>query len=77
MSRLPIIDASSFEKILLKLGFLIVRQKGSHVFYKHADGRYTTLPHHPGRDLGRILTRRILKEINLSPEEFNTILKKL
>jgi predicted RNA binding protein YcfA (HicA-like mRNA interferase family) len=77
MSRLPIIDSKRFEKILLKLGFIIVRQKGSHVFYKHTDGRYTTLPHHPGRDLGRSLTRRILKEINLSPEDFTDIIKKL
>jgi len=77
MSRLPIIDSKTFEKILLKLGFIVVRQKGSHAFYKHSDGRYTTLPHHPGRDLGRSLIRRILKEINLSPEDFTDILKKL
>ncbi len=77
MSRLPIIDSKTFEKILLNLGFIVVRQKGSHAFYKHSDGRYTTLPHHPGRDLGRSLIRRILKEINLSPEDFTDILKKL
>lgn len=77
MSRLPIIDSKSFEKILLKLGFTFIRQKGSHAFYRHPDGRYTTLPHHPGRDLGRSPTRRILKEINLSPEDFTDILKEL
>ena len=70
MSKLPIISAADFEKVLLKLGFSIVRQKGSHKFYRHPDGRYTTLPHHPGRDLGRPLTRQILREINITPEEF-------
>jgi predicted RNA binding protein YcfA (HicA-like mRNA interferase family) len=47
MSKLPITNAKDFEKLLLKLGFQVKRQKGSHVFYKHPDGRYTTLPHHP------------------------------
>ena len=42
MSRLPIVDAKTFEKVLLKSGFKAVRQKGSHVFYRHTDGRYTT-----------------------------------
>ncbi|MBY0434464.1 MAG: type II toxin-antitoxin system HicA family toxin [Cyclobacteriaceae bacterium] len=70
MSKLPIVDAKRFEKFLLKLGFVIVRQKGSHCFYKHPDGRYTTLPHHSGRDLGRPLVRQILREIQVSPEDF-------
>lgn len=70
MSRLPIIDAKTFEKLLLNIGFKIVRQKGSHVFYRHSDGRYTTLPHHKGRDLSRPLIRQILREINLKPDEF-------
>ena len=53
MSKLPVVDAKTLEKILLKLGFKIVRQKGSHKFYRHDDGRYTTIPHHGNDDLGR------------------------
>ena len=41
MSKLPIVDARTFERLLMKWGFQAVRQKGSHVFYRHADGRYT------------------------------------
>ena len=74
MSKLPIIDAGTFEKILFKLGFKSVRSKGSHVFYRHPDGRYTTLPHHKGGDLGRSLIRQILREINISPEDFIKLL---
>ncbi len=48
MSKLPIVSAKEFEKILLRIGFLKIRQKGSHAFYRHPDGRYTTLPHHKG-----------------------------
>jgi predicted RNA binding protein YcfA (HicA-like mRNA interferase family) len=53
-----------------KLGFEAVRQKGSHVFYRHPDGRTTTVPHHKGRDLARPLIREILREIELNPDEF-------
>jgi predicted RNA binding protein YcfA (HicA-like mRNA interferase family) len=65
------------EKLLLKLGFQRVRQKGSHVFYRHPDGRTTSVPHHPGRDLARPLIKEILREIELSVEEYNEYLKKL
>lgn len=51
MTRLPVVDFKSMDKLLRKLGFEPVRQRGSHVFYRHPDGRTTTLPSHPGRDL--------------------------
>lgn len=74
MSKLPVIKPQELEKILLKLGFQKIRQKGSHVFYRNPDGRYTTIPHHPGRDLSPILLIKILKEINLDKEEFLKLL---
>jgi predicted RNA binding protein YcfA (HicA-like mRNA interferase family) len=74
MSKLPIVSAKEFEKLLLKLGFAVKRQKGSQVFYRHPDGRYTTLPHHPGRNLSRPLIRQILREIKLTTEEFSQLL---
>ncbi|MBI4249271.1 MAG: type II toxin-antitoxin system HicA family toxin [Elusimicrobia bacterium] len=46
-----------------------MRQKGSHAFYRHPDGRTTTLPHH-GRDIARPLMMEILREAKISPEEF-------
>lgn len=73
MSGLKIVNARTFEKILFKLGFHKVRQKGSHAFYKHMDGRTTTLPHHPGRDLARPLIR----EIKLSTQEYDECLRDL
>jgi predicted RNA binding protein YcfA (HicA-like mRNA interferase family) len=32
MTRLPIVDFKAMEKVLLRMGFEVVRQKGSHVF---------------------------------------------
>jgi predicted RNA binding protein YcfA (HicA-like mRNA interferase family) len=77
MTRIPILDAKNLEKVLLNLGFERVRQKGSHVFYRHADGRTTTLPHHPGRDLARPLVREVLREIEIPVDEFLEELKKI
>ena len=77
MSRLTIVDFRTMEKLLLHLGFVAVRQKGSHVFYRHTDGRTTTVPNHGGRDLARPLIREILREIELTPDEFHAELKNL
>jgi predicted RNA binding protein YcfA (HicA-like mRNA interferase family) len=73
LSRLPAIDAAAMARILIELGFAAVRQKGSHVFYRHPDGRTTTLPHHKGRDLARPLLREILREIDISPDDFRKL----
>jgi predicted RNA binding protein YcfA (HicA-like mRNA interferase family) len=75
MTRLPIVDFKAMEKVLIRLGFEVVRQKGSHIFYRHPDGRTTTLPRHPGRDLARPLIREILREIELTPDQFFQELK--
>jgi predicted RNA binding protein YcfA (HicA-like mRNA interferase family) len=76
MSKLPIVNSRQLEKLLLQLGFIIQQQKGSHKFYKHPDGRYTTIPHHPGEDLSRPLIKTILNQIDLSSEEFIQLLNK-
>ncbi len=63
-------------KLLLEIGFQATRQKGSHVFYRHPDGKTTTVPNHSGRDLARPLLREILREIELTPEQFCEKLEK-
>jgi predicted RNA binding protein YcfA (HicA-like mRNA interferase family) len=77
MSALPVVNFKTMEKLLHRLGFEAVRQKGSHVFYRHKDGRTTSVPNHSGRDLARPLTREILREIKLNPEQFREELQRL
>ena len=77
MSKLQLVSAREMEKLLFSLGFTRVRQKGSHIFYRHPDGRFTTIPHHRGRLLSRPLIREILNEIEISPDEYAKLLKKL
>lgn len=65
------------EKLVFHLGFTKTRQKGSHAFYKHKDGRVTTIPHHKGRDLAKPLIASILNDIGISVDEYNGILDNL
>jgi len=77
LSKLQIVNAKTMEKLLFLLGFKRIRQKGSHTFYRQEDGRTTTIPHHKGRVLARPLIKEILKEIEVTTDEYNEILKKL
>jgi predicted RNA binding protein YcfA (HicA-like mRNA interferase family) len=70
MGRLPILKPKEVASILAKPGFEEVRYKGSHKQFRHADGRFTTLPFHSNRDISPILLRQIAKDIGLTAEEF-------
>ena len=65
------------EKLLFLLGFKKVRQKGSHAFYRQKDGRTTTIPHHKGRVLACPLIKEILREIEVTIDNYNELLRKL
>ena len=54
---------------LERLGFVEVRQRGSHRQYRHPDGRGTTVPFHAGRDISPTLLRKIARDIGLTVEE--------
>jgi len=70
MSKLKIITSSQMSRLLEEEGFIGIRQKGSHRFYKHTDGRTTVVPMHSA-DLDRSLIRKILKDIDMSIDEYN------
>jgi predicted RNA binding protein YcfA (HicA-like mRNA interferase family) len=56
-----------------KLGFLRVRQKGSHARWKHPDGRATTIPVHPGTEIGGWLFHQILREMDITEQQFRDL----
>lgn len=68
--ELPVLKPREIVKILKRLGFEMVRQKGSHQQFRHADGRATTVPDHRGRDVSPLLLRQICKDIGLTTDEF-------
>jgi predicted RNA binding protein YcfA (HicA-like mRNA interferase family) len=70
MSKIPILKPQEVVRILNNLGFIEVRQKGSHKQFRHQDGRGTTVPCHKGRDISPRLLRQIAKDIDLTIDEF-------
>jgi len=69
MGKYPVLKPQEVIAILEKLGFMEVRQRGSHKQYRHPDGRSTTVPFHKGRDISPILLQQIAKDIGLTVEE--------
>ena len=71
MNKLPILTGLEIIKALEKNGFIIIRQKGSHIFLRQKnDNRTTVVPIHKGKDIDRSLLSKILNDAGLSIEEF-------
>jgi predicted RNA binding protein YcfA (HicA-like mRNA interferase family) len=69
MSNIPVLKPQAVVRILENLGFVEVRQKGSHKQFRHPDGRATTVPFHKGRDISPKLLRQIASDIGLTIAE--------
>ncbi|MBU6366925.1 MAG: type II toxin-antitoxin system HicA family toxin [Gemmatimonadetes bacterium] len=70
MGRIPPLRPRVVIAILLDMGFVEVRQRGSHRQFRHPDGRGTTVPDHGGRDIAPALIRVIARNIGISAEAF-------
>mgnify|MGYP001554962203 FL=1 len=69
MGNIPVLKPQEVLRILEALGFVIVRQRGSHIQLRHEDGRATTVPMHKGRDISPGLLRKIASDIKLTVDE--------
>lgn len=74
MPKLPAVTGEVIN-VLEKLGFQVMRQKGSHVRMQHEDGRVVTIPVHSGKNIGRGLLRKILRDVEITREEFIELLE--
>ncbi|MCD6207126.1 MAG: type II toxin-antitoxin system HicA family toxin [Methanosarcinales archaeon] len=75
MSKLPIISGENAVKCFEKLGYVVVRQKGSHIRMLHESDKGKkplTIPKH--RVLGRGLLRKLVRDAEISVEEFGELL---
>ena len=74
MSILSPIGVRKMERIIKKLGFQCLRQKGGHAFYEHPDGRIVMLSIHYGEDISRGLLHKIITEdLRMTAEQFNRL----
>lgn len=72
--KLPRVKPDKVIKVLEHLGFSLVRQSGSHKIYKNSEGVRVTIPYHSGKILHPKLLKSILRDIELSIEEFKKLL---
>lgn len=77
MKKIKPLPAKKVIKALEKLGFEQVRQKGSHLFMRHPDGRVTVVPVHPQERIGKGLIKKIMKDTKITRDEWIELLKQL
>ena len=77
MSRIVPLPAKKVIKALEKVGFQPIRQKGSHLFLEHPDGITTVLPIHSAKDLKVNLINKILKDAEISRDEWIELIRSL
>jgi predicted RNA binding protein YcfA (HicA-like mRNA interferase family) len=64
-----------FEKALLKLGYRILRQKGSHVLFGNNNEKVIVIPHHKGKTIKEGLAHKIItKDLKLNIEAFKKLI---
>ncbi|MDP1676769.1 MAG: type II toxin-antitoxin system HicA family toxin [Bacteroidota bacterium] len=71
MTKLPVLHGKHVISALRKIGYSVVRQKGSHLRLECSGKTSVTVPHH---NIGRGLLRKILRDAELTPEEFQKLL---
>ena len=72
------VKAKDLMKVLERIGFKVIRITGSHHRLVHSDGRKTSIPIHGSEPIGTGLLNKILKkDVGISKEEFEELLKNL
>ena len=71
MPKVPVVKAEKLIKVLRKNGFIHFRTKGSHQIFVNKEKKISvSVPVHKGRDLGRGIALAILKDAEISLDEF-------
>ena len=74
MSTYTAVTGKALILALQKIGFEVLRIKGSHHFLRHPDGRTTVVPVHSGETLGPGLLSKILRDTEQTRDELEELL---
>ena len=75
MSKLPSLTARKVIRALKRAGFVEDRQRGSHLMMFHPESKArTVVPVHPGHSIKEPLLRGIIRDANLSVDQFIELL---
>jgi len=72
--RLPRLTAREIATVLIKVGFVLSRQSGSHQIYKNKDGKRVTVPFHTNKILHPKVLKSILKDADLDEKKLKELL---
>ncbi|MBU4226387.1 MAG: type II toxin-antitoxin system HicA family toxin [Chloroflexi bacterium] len=72
--RLPDVRSGQVVRVLEALGFLRIRQSGSHATYRHPNGRWTIVSIHPGKTISKGTLRKIIRDTGLTVDDFVELL---
>ena len=74
MTLFPVVSGREAVKRFLRIGYVLVRQRGSHMRLLHpvaVNRKPLTIPDH--RELGKGLLRKLLRDAGVSVTEFSTL----
>ena len=74
MTKLPRPTGKDLLAALRKLGFEIIRTRGSHHYVRHEDGRSTVVSVHAGETIGPGLMAKILRDCEITIEDIKALL---
>lgn len=74
MPPVPSLRGEQVVRALERGGFKVARVTGSHHIMRHADGRGTTVPVHPGRDVAKGTLRGILSDVGMTLADLQKLL---
>lgn len=77
MSRLRLVAFATLAKLAEAKGFQRVRQEGSHHIFRNTEGKIIVIPDHGSQVIVRPLLRKLLRDMGVSLDEYEKMLKKL
>ncbi len=77
MSRLRLVSFGTLAKVAEAKGFRRMRQEGSHNIFRDAGGKIIVIPNHGSKVIVRPLLRKIIRDMGITPDEYEKILKEL
>jgi predicted RNA binding protein YcfA (HicA-like mRNA interferase family) len=73
VSKLPVVSGAECVKALKQLGFVVTRQRGSHIILVREEPKTSvTIPDHKELDRGTL--RAIIRQVDLTVDEFVELL---
>ncbi len=72
--KVPRVTGKEEVAALGRLGFEVIRVRGSHHLLRHPDGRATVVPVHRGETIGPGLLGKILRDCGIAREQLDEAL---